>query len=158
MKILLATDGSDHALEATAQCGELVSAMKNSSIKIITVSDYVFDFDSDSFDSEKEFIDLLEEEIQKRSEKILTEAEKIIRYKNEKIEIEMEMFIGTAKKVILEEAHKWKPDLLIVGSHGYGFFYQSAHWLGFGRPCSSRSMFGTGSKTESGMTSLMHPI
>ena len=49
MKILLATDGSDHALEAAAQCGELASNLENPIVKIITVSDYAVDFVSDDF-------------------------------------------------------------------------------------------------------------
>lgn len=122
MRILLPTDGSDYANEAAAQCGELIVNLKNVVIKIITVSDYIVDFDSDAFISEGEFVKLLEREIRKRSTDILAETEKIICYKNENVQIEKEFFIGTAKKLIVEEANKWKPDLIVVGSHGYGFW------------------------------------
>ncbi|NNE97911.1 MAG: universal stress protein [Pyrinomonadaceae bacterium] len=122
MRILLATDGSEYAKEAAAQCGELIVNLKDVIIKIITVSDYIVDFDSDAFVSEGEFVRLLEREIRKRSTNILGEAEKIVRYNNENVQIEKEFFIGTAKKLIVKEANKWKPDLIVVGSHGYGFW------------------------------------
>lgn len=121
MRILLATDGSEYALEAAAQCGEIVLGNKDAVVKIITVANYGIDFDSDAFVSEAEFIELVELETQKKAEKILAEAERIIRYKNENIQIETDIFIGSPKKFIVEEAKHWRADLIVVGSHGYGF-------------------------------------
>jgi nucleotide-binding universal stress UspA family protein len=121
MRILLATDGSEYALEAAAQCGELVSGIKDAVVKIITVADYTIDFDSDAFLSEEEFIALVERETQIRAEKVLAEAEKIVGFENDHIKIETDIFIGSAKKFIVEEAKDWGADLIIVGSHGYGF-------------------------------------
>jgi nucleotide-binding universal stress UspA family protein len=40
---------------------------------------------------------------------------------NKKIEIEKEILIGSAKKIIVKEAEDWEADLIVVGSHGYGF-------------------------------------
>lgn len=125
MRILLATDGSEYGDEAAAQCGELISGAENIVVKIITVSDYIVDFESEDFVSEDEFLELLEKEIKRKSAEILAEAERIVRYKNETVEIEKEFFIGTAKKLIIAEADRWKPDLMIVGSHGYGFLKRS---------------------------------
>lgn len=122
MRILLATDGSEYAREAAAQCGELVAEIEPAVIKIITVSDYIVDFDSEAFVSEEEFVEHLKKEIYRRTQQILSEAERIIRYQNEHLQIEKEMFIGSAKQLIVEEAIRWKADLIVVGSHGYGFW------------------------------------
>jgi nucleotide-binding universal stress UspA family protein len=121
MRILLATDGSEYGSEAAAQCGELISGNKDAKVKIITVANYGIDFDSDAFVSEAEFIEQVELETQKKAENILAEADRIIRYNNEYIQIETDIFIGSPKKYIVEEARDWKADLIIVGSHGYGF-------------------------------------
>ena len=121
MRILLATDGSEYAMKAAAECGELASGIKGAIVKIITVADYTIDFDSDAFLSEAEFLELVEKETRSRAEKVLAEAERIISYKNGHIKIEKEIFIGSAKKFIVEEAKNWKADLIVVGSHGYGF-------------------------------------
>jgi nucleotide-binding universal stress UspA family protein len=122
MRILLATDGSEYSREAAAQCGELVSNLEAVSVKIITIADYVVDFDSEAFISENEFILLVQTETEKKAHEILDEAEKIVRYKNEHLQIEKEMFIGSAKELIVKDAEDWKADLIIVGSHGYGFW------------------------------------
>jgi len=121
MKILLATDGSDYAKEAAAQCGEFVSGCEKPIVKIITVADYSADVASEPFMSSKEFVEAVEEEMRKKSQKILSEAEKIVRYKNEGVEISKEMYVGSAKKIIVDEAANWGADLIVMGSHGYGF-------------------------------------
>ena len=125
MRVLLATDGSEYSQKATAQCGEIVVGRKDVVVKIITVADYTVDFDTEAFASEDEFLELVQEETRKKANEVLSEAEKIIHYKNEHIPIEKEMFIGSAKKLIVEEATDWKADLIVVGSHGYGFWIRN---------------------------------
>ena len=127
MRILLATDGSEFGDLAAAQCGELISGLSDSVletvfVKIITVSDYIVDFESEAFISEKEFVDELEQAINKRTSEILECAEKIVRNKNKELQIETEMFSGSPKKLIVKDAEKWNADLIVVGSHGYGFW------------------------------------
>lgn len=122
MRILLATDGSKYSDLATAQCGRIVSELENAVVKIITVSDFIVEFDSEEFVSETEFIDLLEQEVYKRTSKILRRAEDIIRHKSKDVQIEKRMFVGSAKELIVKEAKRWNADLIIVGSHGYGFW------------------------------------
>jgi len=120
MKILLATDGSEYANEATAQCGEFVSGLTDATVKIITIADYTVDVVSEPFMSSVELVKAVEEETQKKSEQILSGAEKIVRYKNENVEIAKEMCVGSAKKLIVKEAEDWGAELIVVGSHGYG--------------------------------------
>ncbi len=121
MRILLATDGSEYALEAAAQLGEMVGGITKAEVKIITVADYTVDIASEPYMTSKEFVDRVKEEMKEKSEAILAKAEEVIAYKNENIEIQKEMFVGSAKKIIVQEVEKWKADLVVVGSHGYGF-------------------------------------
>lgn len=127
MRILLATDGSEYGDKAAAQCGELISGFSKSAleqvvVKIFTVSDYIVDFDSGEFISEEDFAEQLEQAIYNRSSEILKCAEKLVRYNNRELQIETEFSIGSAKKLIVKEAEKWRADLVFVGSHGYGFW------------------------------------
>ncbi len=122
MKILLATDGSDYAKEAAAQCGEFAAGCEKPIVKIITIADYSADVASEPFMSSKEFVEAVEEEMRKKSQEILSEAEKIVRYKNDSVEIYKEMYVGSAKQIIVDEAANWEADLIVMGSHGYGFF------------------------------------
>ena len=121
MKILLATDGSDHAKEAAAQCGEFVSGLDDATVKLISVADYTAEIASEPFMSSKAFFDRVEEQMREKADEMLVEAEEIIRYKNDSVKIEKEVLFGSAKKLIVSEAEKWDADLIIVGSHGYGF-------------------------------------
>lgn len=115
MRILLAADGSEYSDQAAAFCGEFVSGFKETeaaTVKIITVSDYIVDFESEYYVSEEEFEDLLEQEIYKRCSQILRCAENIIRYKNSHVRIETEIIVGSAKKMIVKAAEKWNADLI----------------------------------------------
>ncbi len=127
MRILLAMDGSEYGDMAAAQCGELISGFSESVlesvvVKIFTVSDYIVDFDSEEFVSEEEFVEQFEQAVYKRASKILECAKKIVRYKNRDMKIEKEFTVGSPKKLIVEESEKWGADLIIVGSHGRGFW------------------------------------
>lgn len=122
MRILLATDGSEYSKEAAEKCAELVADFDSAFVKIITVVDNFTPMATEPFISPEEFLESVEREMREQAEKIVSETEKIIRLRNKKIEIEKEILIGSAKKIIVKEAKEWEADLIVVGSHGYGFF------------------------------------
>lgn len=121
MRILLATDGSEFAQEAAAKCGEIAGRAEKSVIKIITVIDNFIPMATEPFISPEEFLESVEKEMQENAENKILEAVKIIRNVNENIKIEKEILMGSAKKMIIKTAEKWEADLIVVGSHGYGF-------------------------------------
>jgi len=61
---------------------------------------------------------MLENDIKKSTEKILAKATEICKAKN--VNPETEARTGDAKEVICKAAKKYNPDMLVVGSHGYG--------------------------------------
>jgi len=122
MRILLATDGSSHSREAAAQCGEFIPNNSDIEIRLVTVLDFGIDFDSAAFESQAEFVDIYESERKKTAKGILDNAEKIIRFKNEDVKISRVTLEGSAKKEIVEEADHWNADLIVIGSHGNGFW------------------------------------
>ncbi len=122
MKILLATDGSDYADAAAAQCGEFVSGVTDANVKILTVVDYTVDAASEPFTSSDKLVAAVEEAKQKKSQEILSKTAKIVGYGNEDVEISNEVRIGSPKKLIVEEAERWGANIIFVGSHGYGLF------------------------------------
>ena len=121
MKILLATDGSKYAQAAAAKCGELAADFDSAVVKIITVVDNFTPMATEPFISPEEFLESVEREMQENAEKIINNAEDIILSRNKDANIEKEILIGSAKKVIVKAAEKWDADLIVVGSHGYGF-------------------------------------
>lgn len=121
MKILLATDGSDFANEAALKCGELFAECDSVHIKIITVIDNFTPMATEPFISPEEFLETVEKEMRESAQKILSNAEKIIKKVAENTLIESEILMGSAKKVIVDEAETWNADLIVVGSHSHGF-------------------------------------
>jgi nucleotide-binding universal stress UspA family protein len=125
MKILIATDGSDFSRKAVEKCCEIVGKGSDAvEIKIISLVERVKPMAAEPFAISGDYFLTLEADLRKQSEKAVAEAEEIIRQKlgGEKFTVEGEVFTGNVKRIIIEEAQKFKADLIVVGSHGYGFF------------------------------------
>lgn len=60
----------------------------------------------------------LENDIKKSTEKILAKAREICKAKN--VTPETEIQTGEAREVICNATKKYNPDMLVLGSHGYG--------------------------------------
>jgi nucleotide-binding universal stress UspA family protein len=61
---------------------------------------------------------IFENDIKKSTEKILARATEICKAKN--LTPETEVHTGDAREVICNAAKKYNPDMLVLGSHGYG--------------------------------------
>ncbi len=122
MRILLATDGSDYSSEAAKQCGELTRSMQDVKIKIVTALDNFTPMVTEPFVTSAEFLENINSQMRENAENNIFEAERILRDGNKTLDIETEILIGLPKKLIVKAAEKWKADLIIVGSHGYGFW------------------------------------
>ena len=123
MKILLATDGSKFAEAAAAKCCELLKFDEGSKIRIVSVADYAQPLRTEHFGVSSDFYLTLNNELTKAAQTYVDEAKKIVGEKLEnRPEIETEVLRGSPKEEIIEEAKRWKADVIVVGSHGYGFF------------------------------------
>jgi len=61
---------------------------------------------------------ILEKDIKKSTEKILGKATEICKARN--VNPKTEAHTGDAREVICDAAKKYNPDMLVLGSHGYG--------------------------------------
>lgn len=122
MKILLATDGSEYASAAARQCGKIVSELETVKVKIITVIDNFTPMATEPFITSQEFLANIETQMRENAEKIISDAEKIMRTDNKNLDLEKEILMGSPKRIIVREAKDWEADLVVVGSHGYGFW------------------------------------
>ncbi|MBB1193778.1 universal stress protein [Flavobacterium sp. SOK18b] len=120
MKILLATDGSKYSKTAINEIANrpfppktevcILAAYEITSIlntlEPMGVShEYNAKFDENAF---------------KNAEKNAKSAAEILENKNPNLLVTTKIVAGSPKSVILNEAEKFKADLIIVGSHGYG--------------------------------------
>jgi nucleotide-binding universal stress UspA family protein len=124
MKILLATDGSEHSRRAVEEACELLQNGRQNEFKIVSVVERVVPVSAEPFGASNEYYARMQADAVKIGRKAVAEAENII---NERLNrggfsVNTEVITGNVKHVIVEEAESCGADLIAVGSHGYGFF------------------------------------
>jgi nucleotide-binding universal stress UspA family protein len=125
MKILVATDGSDFSKAAVDALADVVANPENTVFKIISTVEYPIMLVSDSFvGGSAEFYDGIEKAGHQNGQKAAEQAEAQIRslFPNLSLNITAEVVNGSPQRVLVEKAQEWGADLIIVGSHGYGFW------------------------------------
>lgn len=122
MRILLATDGSEYSVEAAKECRRLISHIDNVKVKIITVLDNFTPMATEPFITSEEFLANIESQMREHNEKTISDAKEILQKSDRVLDIETEILVGSSKYMIVKEAEEWNADLIIVGSHGYGFW------------------------------------
>lgn len=121
MKILLATDGSDHSKAAIEEVANMplpagtkvhiISAFENT--PLITSAPAPMGGLAGGYEETGEIVKML-------SETKLQNAAESLKKKNPELSISTAAINGSPKDVILNEAEKWGADLIVVGSHGLG--------------------------------------
>lgn len=123
MKILLAVDGSKFAQAAVRKCCELLSLSEDTQIKIVSAADVSQSFGTEPFGVSREFYIKLNNEQVKQAENFVNDAKQIVKEKiGDNTAVETAVLRGSPKAAIINEAEEWEADLIVVGSHGYGFF------------------------------------
>ena len=131
MKILIATDGSRFAREAVDFAANIIAQPDTTEVKFVSV---VVPFALNEIET---LIEASEELAADPSNEAARQAEATGRQSAEefkekfpgtKIEVTSEVLGGAAARAIVEKAEEWNADLIVVGSHGYGFWKRS--WLG----------------------------
>lgn len=122
MKILIATDGSKHSLTAIEKCCALACAAEKIEFKIVAV--YQAYMAADAFPMVSAYSEEYEQTIRRLTEKSVADAAaQIEKCLPEKIfEISTKVCCGAPDQEIVETAQSWNADLIVVGSHGRGFW------------------------------------
>jgi nucleotide-binding universal stress UspA family protein len=123
MRILLATDGSEYSRKAIEKCCKFISAGKHTDIKIISAVERVMPMVAEPFAISNDYYVQVEGDLRKNAEETVAEAEKTIskKFADENVFVQTEVISGNVKQIIIDEAKKFEADLIVVGSHGYGF-------------------------------------
>lgn len=123
MKVLLATDGSSYSEMAIKKLCALFEESDNTKIRIISVAEPVL-VGTDPMGVSAAYYEQTVEEALKSASKAVEKAESEIRQHLPWIgnDLTSAVITGPAKSAIVEEAERWKADLIIVGSHGHGFW------------------------------------
>jgi len=124
MKILIATDGSDYSTAAVAEACKFVAQPETTEIKVVSAYEDAYPITAEPFALSAEYYQKIEEAVREQAAQFTTDAENEIkaRFPNEKPILSSEVLRGSADREIIEFAKSWKADLIVVGSHGRGFW------------------------------------
>ena len=123
MKILIAIDGSDASRSVIEAACPLIAKPENTEVKIISVVEPVAPMAAEPFAISAEYYAQMEEAAIKQAQNFVEKAVSDLKSNCPKIgDVSSEVLRGGAAQTIVEIAEEWKADLIVVGSHGYGFW------------------------------------
>lgn len=126
MKILIATDGSDYSKAAIEKCCRIIAKPEETSVKIVSVAQVMLSVATEPLPLPLSggYIEQADTALREQALSHLTEAEETIarHFPGSDLDISTAVLNGSAGKAIVEDAQDWGADLIVVGSHGYGFW------------------------------------
>jgi len=110
-KILMATDGSEHAMKAAAQAAELATACNIAEIEVLGVAvEYA------PLKGRKPFTQAMETE----AERAVEETARVVAERGIQPVKVVKLIAGNAGQAICDEARRIGADLIVMGSRGHG--------------------------------------
>ena len=130
MKILIATDGSSYGQAAVDFAANIVSQPDTTEVKIVSVIEPFAFNEIETLIEETDEIANLKNTAARQADALGKRLAEDFREKfaGTKIDVSNEVLGGSAAPAIVEKAEEWNADLIVVGSHGYGFWQRA--WLG----------------------------
>ena len=122
-RILIATDGSSFGIDAVEKSCRYINP-RMTSIQILSVAQPVKSVAAEPVFMSAEFYRQYERANKKRASEIVEDAAKRIRrhFPKQELDITTRTATGSPDQEIIATATKWRADLIIVGSHGHGFW------------------------------------
>ena len=124
MKILIAADGSAFSRYAIEKACEIAGGLKDVSFKVVSVYEAAIPMASEPFAISAEYYQRLDDFAAEQARKAAKETVELIRSRlpDSSLKIETVVELGRPEQTIIETATSWPADLIVVGSHGYGFW------------------------------------
>jgi nucleotide-binding universal stress UspA family protein len=123
MKVLIAIDGSEFSDSVVETCCQTFINANDTSVKLISVFEQPLMAMSAPYAIPVEPSLSIEHDLRMEAEKVVVKAERQIRQRipNLKHNLTTGVLRGSPARAIVDEAKDWDADLIVVGSHGYGF-------------------------------------
>ena len=124
MKILIATDGSEFSEAAVEKICQMVTDAGNAEVRIVSAYEQPIMVAAAPYAIPAGYNPILETEMKELATQAVSNAEQKIRerFPDLKANLTTQILSGSPQQAIVEEAENWNADLIVVGSHGYGFW------------------------------------
>jgi nucleotide-binding universal stress UspA family protein len=125
MKILIATDGSDYSKAAIYMLANVVANPETAAFKIVSAVEFSTMLPSNGFiPISAGYYNDLQRSLREQATLSVKQAETEIRslFPGGLLDVTTEVLDGSPPRVIVETAENWEADLIVIGSHGYGFW------------------------------------
>lgn len=124
MKILIATDGSEFSRAAIEKCCRMLKLSDHPQIKVISVYEQMSPMATEPFAISAQYYQEMMDLARKQCESYAADsAEQIKKTLNgANPSVETEVYLGAPARVVVDAAKEWGADLIVVGSHGRGFW------------------------------------
>ena len=119
MKILIGLDGSEYSDAALDEVSRR-SWPKGSEILVVNAFELPLASTPEVWAFPVDYYEKLDGICRKQADAIVKAAvEKLSSALGDSVTVNSKTVLGSPKSVILDQAEDWKPDLIVVGSHGY---------------------------------------
>lgn len=123
MKILIATDGSKASESIVQTACATIAEPESTRVKIVSAVEPIAPMAGEPFAISAEYYGEIANEMSKQAKTSIEQAAENLKASCPKLkEVSSEVRRGGAAQSIVETAKEWGADLIIVGSHGYGFW------------------------------------
>jgi len=124
MKILIATDGSEFSKAALDEACRNVIKPERDEVLIVSAFEDAYPIMAEPFAISAEYYQKVEDAVRDQCDVFVNEAQSAVRksFDGDSVRVSAEILRGTPEQQIVERAEEWGADLIIVGSHGRGFW------------------------------------
>lgn len=122
MKILIATDGSKFGTAAVEKGCEIASYVRESEIMLLTAYALPGPIAAEPYISAPIFTQEIVDDLSIAAESVLASASRMVVRICPMVPVTTREVRGTPASAIVDEAAEWGADLIVVGSHGHGFW------------------------------------
>ena len=122
MKVIICTDGSEVSETSIDKFLEILSGTTELLIRVISVYEPPVPMATEPFIGSQDYYHHVSDEARKLAKKYSDKARAKIKSRLPEARISTQIAKGKPEQVIVETAEEWPADLIVVGSHGYGFW------------------------------------
>ena len=124
MKILIATDGSEYSEAAVNECCRMVLRPDDADVLIVSAYENAYPMAAEPFAISADYYQHLDDAVREQANGFLETARDQIltHFPAANFPLKIEVLRGSPAQQIIEKAEEWIADLIVVGSHGRGFW------------------------------------